>query len=875
MFMNSNQLRLAFLDFFRKKNHHIVPSAPIVVKNDPSLMFTNAGMNQFKDIFLGNMQTEHPRVANSQKCLRVSGKHNDLEEVGHDTYHHTMFEMLGNWSFGDYFKEDAIKWSYEFLVKELQIPQDRLYATVFEGYTPENLEPDLDAKQWWKKYLPEDRILTGSKKDNFWEMGDTGPCGPCSEIHIDIRSDQERKATDGATLVNNDHPGVIEIWNLVFIQHNRKADGSLEKLPMQHVDTGMGFERLCMVVQNKQSNYDTDLFLPLTDKIGALTGLQYGTGGKSDIAMRVVADHLRTLAFSIADGQVPSNNKAGYVIRRILRRAVRYGYSFLGQSAPFIYKLVPVLVDIMGEAYPELPAQQKFIEKVIEEEESSFLRTLETGIKMLDQVIARSESEIIDGKSAFELYDTYGFPPDLTRLILKEKGYTFNHEEFTREMDGQKSRSRQDARVEAGDWIVLKNVSGEDFVGYDVTEAEVEITRYRKTVSKGSELYHLVFDKTPFYAESGGQVGDTGMLSNETDQIRIINTIKENELNIHIAEKLPANPEGKFRAVVDDEKRKLTANNHTATHLLHDALRNILGSHVEQKGSLVHHDYLRFDFSHFQKPGDEELTRLENEVNRMIRENLPRTEHRDVPVEEARASGAISLFGEKYGNRVRTIRFGNSVELCGGIHVERTGQIGLFKIVSESAIAAGIRRIEAVTGPRAEEWVNEQAAMLKQIKALLKTSDDPVRPLQQLIKDKSSLEKQLEKMSKAKATNLKSMLMEKVQMKDGINIIAEIVEADSPATLKDISFQLKGELPGLFMILGSEISGKAHLAVMISEELTQKGLRADQVIGKISGHIKGGGGGQSFFATAGGKNPAGMGAAINSALDIARGTLQP
>jgi alanyl-tRNA synthetase len=872
--MNSSQLRLTFLDFFRKKNHAIVPSAPIVVRNDPSLMFTNAGMNQFKDIFLGSMQSEHPRVANSQKCLRVSGKHNDLEEVGHDTYHHTMFEMLGNWSFGDYFKEDAIKWSYEFLVKELQIPRDRLYATVFEGYTPENLEPDLDARQWWKKYLPEDRILTGSKKDNFWEMGDTGPCGPCSEIHIDIRSEQERKATDGAALVNRDHPGVIEIWNLVFIQHNRKADGSLVKLPLQHVDTGMGFERLCMVVQNKQSNYDTDLFRPLTGKIGALTGLEYGTGDKTDIAMRVVADHLRTLAFSIADGQIPSNNKAGYVIRRILRRAVRYGYSFLGQSEPFIFKLVPVLVDIMGEAYPELPAQQKFIEKVIEEEESSFLRTLETGIKMLDQVIARSESEIIDGKSAFELYDTYGFPPDLTRLILKEKGYTFDHGEFTREMDRQKSRSRQDAKVEAGDWVVLRDVPGEDFVGYDVTETEVEITRYRKTRSKGSELYHLVFDKTPFYAESGGQVGDTGMISNDKEQIRIINTIKENELNIHIAAKLPADIKGRYRAVVDNEKRKLTANNHTATHLLHDALRKILGSHVEQKGSLVQHDYLRFDFSHFQKPADEEITRLENEVNRMIRENLPRTEHRDVPVEEARASGAISLFGEKYGNKVRTIRFGNSVELCGGIHVERTGQIGLFKIVSETAIAAGIRRIEAITGPRAEEWVNEQVARLKQIKALLKTSDDPIRPLEQLIKDKSSLEKQLEKMSKDKAKNLKSLLMEKAQMKDGINIIAEIVEADSPATLKDISFQLKDELPGLFMILGAEISGKAHLAVMISEELTQKGLRADQVIGKVSGHIKGGGGGQSFFATAGGKNPAGIGAAINGALDIAREALR-
>ncbi len=873
--MNSNQLRSIFLDFFSNKDHKILPSAPIVVKNDPSLMFTNAGMNQFKDIFLGNIQPEYPRVANSQKCLRVSGKHNDLEEVGHDTYHHTMFEMLGNWSFGDYFKEEAILWSYEFLVKVLHISADRLYATVFEGSPEESLDIDIEALKHWSKHLPEEQILMGSKKDNFWEMGETGPCGPCSELHIDIRSDEERKVNDGAKLVNKDHPLVIEIWNLVFIQHNRKADGRLEKLPQQHVDTGMGFERLCMVLQKKQSNYDTDLFLPIIQKIAEITNIPYRKDNRSDIAMRVVADHLRTLAFSIADGQIPSNNKAGYVIRRILRRAIRYGFSFLGQSDPFIYKLVPVLIEIMGESYPELPAQQKFIEKVIEEEESAFLRTLETGIKLLDQIIARSEFNVIDGKSAFELYDTYGFPPDLTELILREKGFSLNHDEFNKEMEAQKKRSRQDAKVEAGDWTFLRNDIAEEFVGYDVTETEVEITRYRKIISKGKKLYHLVFDKTPFYAESGGQIGDTGLLTNDNEQIKIINTLKENELNIHITEKLPANTEGKFKAMVDNEKRKLTANNHTATHLLHDALRDILGSHVEQKGSLVHYDYLRFDFSHFQKPCDEDMLRLENMVNQKIRENIPGTEQRRVPIEEARASGAVSLFGEKYGNEVRTIRFGNSIELCGGIHVERTGQIGLFKIISESAIAAGIRRIEAVTGPGAEKWVNEQLNKLKQIRSLLKTTADPLKSVEQLITEKSSLEKQLEHMSREKVKNLKSTLIGKVQKQDDINIIAEIVAVDSPGTLKDIAFQLKKEFPLLLLILGADISGKAHLAVMVSEDIVEsKNLKANEIIKAISGHIQGGGGGQPFFATAGGKNPGGIVPAIKNALDIARNSFE-
>ncbi len=867
--MNSRHLRTAFLHFFGQKNHIIVPSAPIVVKDDPTLMFTNAGMNQFKDIFLGNTRPEHPRVANSQKCLRVSGKHNDLEEVGHDTYHHTMFEMLGNWSFGDYFKEDAVKWSYEFLVKELQISADRLYATVFEGYKPENLEPDREAGECWKKYLPAERILNGSRKDNFWEMGDTGPCGPCSEIHVDIRPDSERKETDGASLVNRDHPGVIEIWNLVFIQFNRKADGSLEQLPQRHVDTGMGFERLCMVVQNKQSNYDTDLFQPVIERIAVLTGTAYGSGDKSDIAMRVVADHVRTLAFSIADGQIPSNNKAGYVIRRILRRAIRYGYSFLGQSEPFIYRLVPVLADLMGDAYPELPAQQKFIEKVIQEEEHAFLRTLETGMKLLNRIIAGSNSMQIDGKSAFELYDTYGFPPDLTGLILREKGYTLDYEAFESEMAKQKKRSRQDAKVEAGDWIVLNDDAAEEFIGYDADEALVEITRFRKIRSKDREFFHLVFDKTPFYAESGGQIGDTGFLQGDGERIRIINTLKENELHIHIAEKVPADLSGRFMAVVDNEKRKLTANNHTATHLLHDALRNVLGAHVEQKGSLVHHDYLRFDFSHFQKLDDKEIIRIESIVNGMIRENLPRREQRQVPVEEARSSGAISLFGEKYGNRVRTIRFGDSIELCGGIHVERTGQIGFFKIIAETAIAAGIRRIEAVTGPHAEKWVNEQVEKLDQVKSALKTTGDPVKSAGQLVKEKAALEKRLEAMDRDKVKSLKAILNQKIQKKGDFNIIASMAEADSPGMLKDIAFQMKGEIGGLALILGSEISGKAHLAVMIPEELINRGsLKANEIIGEVAGHIRGGGGGQPFFATAGGKDPSGLDTAISSARDM-------
>jgi alanyl-tRNA synthetase len=684
-------------------------------------------------------------------------------------------------------------------------------------------------------------------------------------------ADEEREGIDGASLVNREHPLVIEIWNLVFIQYNRKGDGTLEPLPAKHVDTGMGFERLCMVVQKKQSSYDTDLFLPIIEKIAEFAGSSYGTDNKRDIAMRVIADHLRTLSFCIADGQIPSNNKAGYVIRRILRRAIRYGFSFLGQTEPFIYKLVPVLTGIMGEAYPELRAQQKFIEKVIKEEENAFLRTLETGIRLLDQVVAKSPSKKIDGRSAFELYDTYGFPPDLTGLILRERGFTFDQDGFNREMEAQKTRSRKDAKIDSGDWTIISNRTEEEFVGWDTLEAEVEITRYRAIKHKGKEYYHLVFDKTPFYAESGGQIGDTGKLANGSETIEIINTLKENDLNIHLAAGLPRDPGTRFRATVDAGKRKLTANNHTATHLLHDALREVLGIHVEQKGSLVHYDYLRFDFSHFQKTGEEEILLLENMVNSRIRENLPREEHRQVPLEEAKSAGAISLFGEKYGNKVRTIRFGESIELCGGTHVNATGQIGLFKIISESAIAAGIRRIEAVTGPVAEKWVNRQLDQLKKISSLLKTASDPVKAVDQLIKDRYDLEKQIEQVNREKAKNLKSILTAKSEKLGNITMIAATIEADSPGILKDLSFQMKNEIPDLFMVLGAEISGKAHLSVMISENLVrERNLEAHRIISSISGHINGGGGGQPFFATAGGSEPRGIEAAIESAVDAVR-----
>ena len=865
--MKSKEIRDQFLNFFASKQHAIVPSAPMVVKNDPTLMFTNAGMNQFKDIFLGNSPAKDKRVADSQKCLRVSGKHNDLEEVGHDTYHHTMFEMLGNWSFGDYFKKDAIDWAWELLADIYKIPKDRMYATVFGGDKKENLEPDNEAKELWQKYLEADRIIYGSKKDNFWEMGETGPCGPCSEIHVDIRTDGERKKVDGATLVNTGHPHVIEIWNLVFIQFNRKASGELELLPDKHVDTGMGFERLCMVVQGKQSNYDTDVFQTIIEKISNIANISYGKSHMSDVAMRVIADHLRTICFAIADGQLPSNNKAGYVIRRILRRAVRYAYSYLHIKEPFMGKLLPVLILQMGEQYPELNAQKNIIEKVVFEEESSFLRTLETGIKLLDSLIAKakeSKSDTISGKSAFELYDTFGFPLDLTELILREQSMQVNKPEFDEEMEKQKSRSRDAATLETDDWQVVNPLSEGEFVGYDTTETEVQITRWRKIKTKTQTLFHIVTDKTPFYAESGGQVGDTGLLQSVHQNIEIIDTKKENNLGILIATEAPQGT--KYHAIVNKDKRTDTANNHSATHLMHEALRNILGTHVEQKGSFVCADYLRFDFSHFQKVTDEELQKAELIVNTKIRENLLLDENRAMPIEQAKKLGAMALFGEKYGDNVRVIKFGSSVELCGGTHVPATGRIGYFKIVSESAVAAGIRRIEAITGRKAEEYIRTELDTLKEIRNSLKNNKEPLQALTQLQEENQQLKKQIEVFLKEKAAVIKESLKSKIENINGVNYLSANVKVDSAQTLKDIAFQLKAEVDNLFFVAGANIAGKANISIMISDNLVKdKNLHAGKIISELAKEIGGSGGGQPFFASAGGNNPAGIDAAISKA----------
>jgi alanyl-tRNA synthetase len=773
--MNSKQIRQSFFDFFASKDHLIVPSAPMVLKNDPTLMFTNAGMNQFKDIFLGNSPVKNPRIANTQKCLRVSGKHNDLEEVGHDTYHHTMFEMLGNWSFGDYFKKEAIGWAWEFLVDKMNIPADRLYVTVFEGDKKDGVPMDKEAYDFWKKHLPEDRILPGSKKDNFWEMGDSGPCGPCSEIHADIRHDAERLKIPGHEMVNKGHPQVIEIWNLVFIQFNRKADGKLEELPARHVDTGMGFERLCMALQGKQSNYDTDVFQPVITEIGYMAGKPYGKDEKCDIAMRVIADHLRAISFAITDGQLPSNNKAGYVIRRILRRAVRYGYTFLGFRKPFIHQLVKVLVETMGNAFPELQKQQEHVKRVIMEEEDSFLRTLETGIKMLDGIIAdakKKNNTQISGKIAFELYDTFGFPLDLTELILRENQLTVNREEFEQSMEEQKNRSRNASRLETADWIELHHAEEEGFIGYDHLEARVKINRYRKVKGKKGEYFQLVFNYTPFYAESGGQVGDTGYIESDGEKITILDTVKENELTVHLTRELPSDPADIFTAVVDSKKRKQTAINHTATHLLDHALREILGTHIEQKGSLVNADYLRFDFSHFKKVTDEELAEIQRRVNQMIRENLPREEKREVPIEEAEGMGAIALFGEKYGDLVRVIKFGDSIELCGGTHLDATGQIGQFIILSEGSISAGVRRIEAITGERAEEYVNQNLRTLKEISVLFNNPADLKSTVTDFLSKYSAVAKQIEAFEKENAANLKKTLLSEIQSRNGVNFLA-------------------------------------------------------------------------------------------------------
>ena len=869
--LTAKEIRDSFKNFFESKGHQIVPSAPMVIKDDPTLMFTNAGMNQFKDIILGNQPIKFARIADSQKCLRVSGKHNDLEEVGHDTYHHTMFEMLGNWSFGDYFKEEAIDWAWEYLVDVLKLDPKRLYATVFEGSPKEGLQRDDEAAAIWEKFLPEDHIINGNKKDNFWEMGDTGPCGPCSEIHIDLRSDEERAKTPGRDLVNHDHPQVIEIWNLVFMQYNRKADGSLEPLPAKVIDTGMGFERLSMAIQGKTSNYDTDVFQPMIQAIAKMAGTEYGKDKQQDIAMRVIADHIRTIAFSITDGQLPSNAKAGYVIRRILRRAVRYGYTFLGQKHAFIYKLIPVLIDSMGEAYPELVAQQSLIEKVIKEEEESFLRTLETGIRLLDKTMADTKAAgktEISGKDAFTLYDTFGFPLDLTELILRENNMTVNLDEFNTEMQQQKQRARNAAAVETGDWITLKEGTTE-FVGYDYTEYEVSILRYRQVKQKNNTFYQIVLDYTPFYAESGGQVGDTGVLVSEFETIEIIDTKKENNLPVHIAKKLPEHLDAPMMACVDLDKRLACAANHTATHLLDNALREVLGDHVEQKGSLVGPDSLRFDFSHFQKVTPEELRQVEHLVNEKIRQNIPLQEYRSIPIEEAKELGAIALFGEKYGDEVRVIQFGNSIEFCGGTHAAATGCIGMLKIVSESSVAAGVRRIEAFTGERVENMIDTVQDTLTDLKALFNNVPDLGIAIRKFIEENAEMKKQVEGFMKEKEAEIKQRLLNNIQEINGVKVIK--LSAPMPAeAVKNIAFQLRGEITeNLFFVAGTEDHGKPMLTVMISDNLVAGGLKAGNLVKEAAKLIQGGGGGQPHFATAGGKNPDGLKAAIDKVIELA------
>ena len=869
--MTAKEIRESFKNFFESKGHQIVPSAPMVIKDDPTLMFTNAGMNQFKDIILGNAPAKYKRVADSQKCLRVSGKHNDLEEVGHDTYHHTMFEMLGNWSFGDYFKEEAIAWAWEYLVDVLKLNPENLYATVFEGSAEDGLERDNEAAGYWEKYLPKDHIINGNKKDNFWEMGDTGPCGPCSEIHIDLRPAEERAQISGRDLVNHDHPQVIEIWNLVFMQFNRKADGSLEGLPAKVIDTGMGFERLCMAMQGKTSNYDTDVFQPMIKAIAAMAGTEYGKDKQQDVAMRVIADHIRTISFSITDGQLPSNAKAGYVIRRILRRAVRYGYTFLGQKQAFMYKLLPVLIENMGEAYPELKAQQTLIEKVIKEEEDSFLRTLETGIRLLEKTMNEAKAagkQEISGVDGFTLYDTFGFPLDLTELILRENGMTVNEAEFNAEMQKQKERARNAAAVETGDWITL-NEGETNFVGYDYTEYETTILRYRQVKQKNQTLYQIVLSDTPFYAESGGQVGDTGVLCSEFETIEIIDTKKENNLPIHIAKKLPEHMDAPMMACVDTEKRAACAANHSCTHLLDEALREVLGTHVEQKGSLVTPDSLRFDFSHFQKVTDEEIRQVEHLVNAKIRENVALQEYRNIPIEEAKELGAIALFGEKYGDEVRVIQFGNSIEFCGGTHVSATGKIGMVRIISESSVAAGVRRIEAITGERVEMMIDKFQDTMADLKALFNNVPDLKSAIRKAIEENAGLKKQVEEFMKEKAASLKANLIANAKEMGGVKVIKTVAPISADVA-KDIAFQLKGEVAGsLLVVIGSVDGGKPMLTVMLSEDLVKNGLKAGNLVKEAAKFIQGGGGGAPHFATAGGKNPDGLLSAVDKVIELA------
>ena len=864
--MESNKIRQAFLDFFQSKAHTIVPSAPMVVKGDPTLMFTNAGMNQFKDIFLGNAPRQTPRAADTQKCLRVSGKHNDLEEVGHDTYHHTMFEMLGNWSFGDYFKKEAIEWAWELLTGVYGLDKSRLYATVFEGSEEDGVPFDAEAYEYWKQYLPEDHIIRGNKHDNFWEMGETGPCGPCSEIHIDLRDDEEVAVKPGREMVNMSHPLVIEIWNLVFMQFNRKANGELEPLPAKHVDTGMGFERLCMALQGKKSNYDTDVFQPTIARIAAMAGKAYGEDEKADVAMRVIADHLRAISFSIADGQLPANAKAGYVIRRILRRAVRYGYTYLGFTEPTLCKLVAGLADQMGHQFPELKKQQTLIERVIEEEEASFLRTLATGINLLDRVIAKvGKGGQIAGKDAFELYDTFGFPIDLTELIAREQGVEVDLEGFEKELQAQKERSRNAAAQDIDDWQEVRAIEQCEFVGYDCLSTTVHISRYRRVTSKGKTTYQLVFDRTPFYGNSGGQIGDVGYIASANEKIDIIATEKENGLIIHVTTTLPENVEAEFEAVVNPVARQAAANNHTATHLLDQALRAVLGTHVEQKGSMVTPQGLRFDFSHFQKVTAEEIREVERMVNRLIRENHPLEENREATMEEANAMGAIALFGEKYGDKVRVVKFGDSVELCGGTHTSATGTLGMFKIVSESAISAGVRRIEAVTSERAEEM---HYAVEDQMRGIAELVNNPKVEIaiKKMLESNEALQREIDQLHKEQVDAMVEKIMAE-RKEDETFVIARQVPYGS-TMIRDLAYALRAKAANIILVLGAVSEGKPTLAVMLGDDVVAKGVDAGAVVREAAKLMQGGGGGQKFFATAGGKNPDGLQAAIDKAVEI-------
>ncbi|MDB2702184.1 alanine--tRNA ligase [Flavobacteriaceae bacterium] len=868
--MKSAEVRQLFLDFFNEKQHQIVPSAPMVVKDDPTLMFTNAGMNQFKEFFLGNKTPKNKRVSDTQKCLRVSGKHNDLEEVGIDTYHHTFFEMLGNWSFGDYFKEEAIAWAWELLTERYKIDPNILYVTIFEGDESEGLERDMEAYNFWKKFIPEDRILLGNKSDNFWEMGEQGPCGPCSEIHVDIRSDEEKAKIDGASLVNQDHPQVVEVWNLVFIEFNRKANGSLVQLPDKHIDTGMGFERLCMVLQNTTSNYDTDVFTPLIREIEALTKTSYGKTLETDRAIRVIADHVRTVYFAIADGQLPSNTGAGYVIRRILRRAIRYGFTFLGQKKAFIHLLVNTLEQQMGDAFPELKREQKLAFNVIREEENSFLKTLDQGLLLLDTILKDTKGKVVDGAKAFELYDTYGFPYDLTALIASERGFTVDETGFSSSMEEQKSRSRAAASSKAGDWVVLLEKENEEFVGYDDLDTQVKITRYRKmTTAKDGDFYQLVFSRTPFYPEGGGQVGDKGYLEASNGSVHyILNTKKENNLIIHYTKTLPVKLDEEFQAVVDAKQRQRTSCNHTATHLLHQALREVLGDHVEQKGSMVHSGMFRFDFSHFAKMTEEELKEVEQFVNARIQEQLPLQENRTAVLADAMAEGAMALFGEKYGDKVRTIRFGKSIELCGGTHTKNTAEIWHFKITSEGAVASGIRRIEAITGDAVKVHFEEQASLLQQVQAALNQPQDTIKAIESMQTEVASLKKEIQGLAKLQLQVIKEQLAGELETLNGIQFLATEVDLDA-GLMKDLAFDLGQNMDALFLVLASSKGGKPLLSCYISKELVAaKDLNAGTIVRELGKYIQGGGGGQAFFATAGGKNTDGIAAALKAAREM-------